>query len=759
MPDPRLRGLLLLFCASGYPLLKYATTCIPTVSGLSVERYQGLLSRPFDEAIFLSEADGDVSADPSWLQVGVGEEKESEGSAMESEEEERRGGSMGASEGPGERNASKDEEGSLGVDTDASAEKQGMKGDPGADNPGRSDDASDLPSEEAEQSDQAHGEDQDEEGGSQIDRSQVESARANRQDKTTDKPPAGASETGSPQGARDTGSELEDFTDNQPSSNERSKAGTEGGRPEASRDTTAEKTRQHGQGNEVGTDSSRRSSNYNGDSEDGTLEKSEQEDVQAADSRTVVESGAGSKGSQDFEGYGSEPGEPGEVSAEAQEPVPSEDAPGKKPASNRTASAESAEELDEHEENGQSRWKEDTEKFSRGGTEGKKGRSRSTVVQEDDHSYASSRERPSQQKRQRRASEPAASRPGKKSESWKTPSSTPTSENAPHVGYTSAQAVCVRAGCKRVTSSSGGGSNGLTGCVATVACSDCTGADTESPQARCRGWRLADAKELVLANGIFRVAKGTATAGEELLIRIAWDRQHIVGSNHCSPDLKQVASIFRKKGNPGSAGLYRMASVQMIAELSGSAKRSPGGTTDSASTSLVFSLHFPDKSSRVTIATLPPALQPVCPADEATLGPTPLASNTRELMFAGSWFSFLSYGPATLPTADFVLKVLCKNDDCKREKITGCVRILCPITLPEVEEKLFEAIIQSSPQPPQAAILTGHSSYSAAPIGGRLAVPPPNQFGWSRRQPPVLHGVRPLGMGFHHRFFLRPWQH
>lgn len=465
---------------------------IRAVSALSPQSSQGLLRRPSDERSISPDQDAAASVGPNWLQVGAGRKGKVESSMLESEEEqERAGGSRKASQGPEEASASNEDEAKTDSDTNGSAEEQasGSKHAPGKIKSTR--DASQSLSEEAEQSQGGEREDQDADMGSQRDAdmgsqrdterdsqrdadmgsqrdadvgSQMDEPEATpigvgRQEKPADKDPVDTDKTKSPQSSRNAASGMVDFsTDDQPHANRRSDAEDEQPRQEA-RSTAVEEARPSQQKKEERGLSSRTPRAEGEDWQEGSMETSEQDGVRATNSDTLDEPGAGTKAGRDSRGP------EGDDSEEASELGSGEESLGNKPSGSSARAPEFGEEPDD-EENRQPGWTGKTEKpFSRG-TTGKKrrARSRKKKARVNNKIYASSEESlPRQPGHRPAAAAPATSPPEQKSESGTTPPSTPNTNYEPHLGYGTARNVCVSAGCKRVSSSSDDGTNGLTG--------------------------------------------------------------------------------------------------------------------------------------------------------------------------------------------------------------------------------------------------------------------------------------------------------
>ncbi|CBZ54306.1 conserved hypothetical protein [Neospora caninum Liverpool] len=295
---------------------------------------------------------------------------------------------------------------------------------------------------------------------------------------------------------------------------------------------------------------------------------------------------------------------------------------------------------------------------------------------------------------------------------------TPPDPDAPRLGYKNCSDVCSSIGCKEVLNSDV--NDTLEGCCTTVECTQCSGTGVEADHKSCRNWRMSRANEIVLANGIFKIPRGTAKAGDEIHVRVAWDRPYIMGVNACAPDLRQAAAIAKN------------------------------------------TLEFPGQEERSALHSLSAALQPVCLANSAQIGPLKLRPDGLSRVFASSWFSFPAFSTPTLLTNEFSIKLHCGRDDCAADMITGCVRILCPATLPQVEAKLraitpvsaatasaFHPGLMagqmmgfgvSAPGFPQPALVPRHAGMMPMQHAGMI---------------PLMPAVRPLGMGIG-RFWMMP---
>ncbi|KFG60799.1 hypothetical protein TGRUB_225330 [Toxoplasma gondii RUB] len=337
----------------------------------------------------------------------------------------------------------------------------------------------------------------------------------------------------------------------------------------------------------------------------------------------------------------------------------------------------------------------------------------------------------------------------------------PLDPDAPRLGYKSRGDVCSAIGCKEVVNRDEDDS--LQGCLTTVACAHCSGSGVAATHKSCRNWKMSGANEIVLANGIFRIQRGVAKIGDEILVRVAWDRSFVIGVNVCAPDLRQTVAITKNTSPGGHVPIFRIATVQLTAQRSMHLQaQSANGAGTSGLASVSFTVEFPGKEQRKAIHSLSAELHPVCFANKAHIEPVQLQANGVSRMFSSSWFSFPAFTTPSLATSEIVVKLHCERDDCASDTITGCIRLLCSATLPQVEAKLHASSAVSTPvtsmfhpgMMPGQLMGAGVSPAIAPQLGlfpGQAGMMPMQQAGVV----PLMPAVRPVGMGAG-RFWMMP---
>ncbi|KEP67480.1 UNVERIFIED_CONTAM: hypothetical protein HHA_225330 [Hammondia hammondi] len=338
---------------------------------------------------------------------------------------------------------------------------------------------------------------------------------------------------------------------------------------------------------------------------------------------------------------------------------------------------------------------------------------------------------------------------------------TPPDPHAPCLGYKSRGDVCSAIGCKEVVNSDE--DDTLQGCLTTVACAHCSGAGVAATHKSCRNWKMSGANEIVLANGIFRIQRGMAKRGDEILVRVAWDRSFVIGVNVCTPDLRQTVAITKNTSPGGHVPIFRTANVQLTAQRSTHPQaQSANGADTNGLASVSFTVEFPGKEQRKAIHSLSAELQPVCLANKAHIEPVQLQANGVSRMFSSSWFSFPAFTTPSLATSEIVVKLHCERDDCAPDTITGCIRLLCSATLPQVEAKLHASSAVSTPVTPvfYPGMMPGQLMGAGVPpamvpqlglFPGQAGMMPVQQAGVV----PLMPAVRPVGMGAG-RFWMMP---